>query len=101
MTAADRIAIGIVVFGFSGSVFALLSGLDAPPSDHEIRRGCPAATSGTVSWIHKIRSARIVVCGHSAVQDLSDRAMQGSSVAVVGWAGFWWRSLFRWLSGSW
>jgi hypothetical protein len=55
----------------------------------------------TVSSLHKSRSARIVVCGRGTVQDLSDRAMQSSPVAIMGWASFWWRSLLRCLPGSW
>src|SRR5260370_4177485 len=86
---------------FGGTVFALLSRCDAPPSHLEIRRRCSAATNGTVSSLHKSRSARIVVCRDCAIQDLSDRATQGSSLAVVGWPGFWRRSLPHWLSGPW
>src|ERR1700736_4463501 len=92
-TLGSRKPFGLVSRLFSGIVSADLHLQDRHSSGLELRHISPGAVAGAPTWLFERRSAGLAVYGRRAQQDLSDLAPTGGTIAVVGWTGFWWRSL--------
>src|SRR4029077_15608680 len=94
-TLGQRKPFGLVPRFFSVIVPAGLCQKDRHPSGLELRHSSSGTVAGAPTWLFERRSAGLALYGRRAGQDLSDLASTGSTIAVLGWTGFWWRSLLR------